>query len=121
MDNYKKPRNSGRLDSFTVNNKSTNKSCGDVIEVFLQIENNKIKDIKYEAQGCAMSVAAMSIFSTKIKRKDLDEILKITDEDFFDIINIHPTLSRIKCVLLGLGTIKEAINKLKSESDKNAK
>ena len=98
MDNYKYPKNIGKLNTFNIENKSTNMSCGDEIELFLKIENNIVREISYLPKGCAMSVASMSILSDKVKGKDIDYLLSLEEEDYFELINIFPTISRLKCV-----------------------
>ncbi|MDD3263680.1 MAG: iron-sulfur cluster assembly scaffold protein [Candidatus Nanoarchaeia archaeon] len=119
MDNYKYPKNTGKLEKFNIENKSSNISCGDEIEIFLDIQDNLIKDISYLAKGCAMSVASMSLFSDKIKGKSIEYVLNLSEEEYFELINIFPTISRVKCVLLGLKTLKEAIIQFKSQNKFN--
>lgn len=118
IDHYKNPRNYGKIEN-SINLENKNISCGDEIEIFLKIKDNKIEDVKHITNGCTMCTASMSIFSSKIKNKDINELEKIDEDEFFDIVGIQPTLSRFKCVTLPLESVKKAIKKYKEDENEN--
>ena len=81
MDHYKSPRNFGSLENPTIKHIEYNPLCGDKIEISLLIENGK----------------------------SIDEIKNLTKEDVFNMLSIHLSPVRMKCALLGLDTLKNAI------------
>lgn len=78
MDHYKNPRNKGALDGDTVTIEMNNPSCGDRIEVHLSLEDDIIKDIKFEGEGCSISLASASMMTQAIKGKKLTEALSMS-------------------------------------------
>lgn len=109
LDHYKSPRNWGKLGKDSIKANVENSSCGDEIELFLQIENDKVVDVKFEAVGCAISIASMSILSEKIKGKSLDQLSKISENDILNDLNMPKTSGRIKCATLSLDALKELV------------
>ena len=67
LDLYKNPNNQGILENVTHQASKFNSLCGDEIKVFLHVENNVVKDVKFEANGCAISIASASMLTDKIK------------------------------------------------------
>ena len=110
LDHYKNPRNFKKLKNSTNNAFLDNVTCGDEMEVFLKIENEIIKDISFEARGCAISIAAMSMLSEKVKDKKISEVKKITDEDVLKMLGMEKETPRIKCALLGIQTLRKALS-----------
>lgn len=110
LDHYKNPRNLKKLSSFTNTASLSNVTCGDEMEVFLKIENEKIKDISFQARGCAISIAAMSMLSENIKGKKIDEIEEITDEFVLKMLGLEKETPRVKCALLGIQTLRKALS-----------
>jgi len=111
MDHYKNPRFKGILDKsdVSVHQKEANHSCGDVLELDLQIRKNKIKKMAFHGQGCAISQSAMSILLDEIKDMTLDEILALTKEDIYEMLGVPISARRSKCANLGLLTLQNAI------------
>lgn len=77
FDHSMHPRNFGSLDNCTGSVELRNPSCGDIIKVFVNIEDDVIKDIKYTCVGCTISKASTSIMSQDIKGKNVDDAKKI--------------------------------------------
>lgn len=105
MDHVRHPRNAGRMVRATLKTKAINRFCGDEGDFFLKIEKEKIRDIKFEIEGCILSKAAMSIFSEDIKGKSIKRVIKFKDSDMFKLIGFTPSPSRIKCALFGFEAI----------------
>jgi len=108
---YKNPNNFGELNNFTHEYHEFNQICGDEIIVQLIIENEKVKDIKFNGAGCAISVASASLITDYVKNKDIKEISKLNIEDIKKLLGIEISPGRVKCATLALETIKRAINK----------
>ena len=109
LDHYKNPRNFGKIENATVHHHEYNPLCGDEIEMFLVIKDNKIADIKINGHGCAISQASASMLTEKIKGKSLDELKKLTKEDLLEMLGIPLSPVRLKCALLSLDTFKNAL------------
>lgn len=85
-----------------------NLSCGDEIIVYLKITNGLVEQVGYEAEGCAISIAAASMLSDELAGKSVSEILKLDLEYMLSLMGIPLTMSRYKCATLGLEAVKAA-------------
>jgi nitrogen fixation NifU-like protein len=111
IDHYKTPRNFGELKGDTVSSRAENPSCGDSISMSVRIEDNKIKDIKFSGNGCAISIASASMLTDKVKGM---EMLKIVDLDFEfvqEMLGIKVTEARKRCAMLPLNVLKKIVLK----------
>ncbi len=111
LDHYKNPRNKGVLKDAKLSFKSLNSTCGDQIEVFLRIEEGKIKKINFEGNGCAISIAAISILSEALLEKKVSEVLKLDLSAVQSLLGIEISARRHKCALIGLKAIQGALKK----------
>ena len=110
LDHYKNPRNSGRIEGASVIHHEYNPLCGDKLEMFLVIDENKrIADVKIHPNGCAISVASASMLSEEIKGKHIDELKKMAKERILEMLGIPISPVRLKCALLSLDTLKNSI------------
>lgn len=103
---YHHPLNTGKLSHYTHTAEQLNPLCGDEIKVYLNIANGKIKDLRYEARGCMIFMAAASILSEEIKEKTIKKVQKITKEHIEKLLGAKVSPAREQCVLLALNTIK---------------
>lgn len=111
LDLYKNPNNFGDLPNFTHEYHEFNPLCGDEIIVQLIIKENKVKDIKFQGHGCAISIASASLLTDKIKNKPIKEIQKLNFEDIKKLLGIDITYQRIKCATLALEAVKRTTSK----------
>jgi len=110
LDHYKNPRNFGKIENASVHHHEYNPLCGDEIDMFLLIdENKKIVDVKVYPRGCAISVASASMLSEEVKGKNIEELKIITKEDILEMLGIPISPVRLKCALLSLDTLKNSI------------
>jgi len=80
LDHNKKPRNFGVLDPFTHDAHGHNPLCGDDYHVYLFVDGDVVKDIRFDGAGCAISKAAASMMTSRIKGKTLDEARTLVEE-----------------------------------------
>lgn len=80
LDHNKKPRNFGRIDAHNHDAHGYNPLCGDDYEIFVFVEDDVVKDISFDGAGCAISKAAASMMTAKVKGKPVDEALKYVEE-----------------------------------------
>jgi len=114
LDHYKNPQNVGKLggDKKTLSSNRANVGCGDVItvELLLGEDMKTIQDIKWQGQGCVISISAMSLLSEYIKGKNIEEINQLKDSDMLDLLGLDEiSPGREKCLLLSLRAVKEAL------------
>ncbi len=100
------------LTNFDYVGEAGNDHCGDNIKVTLKVDkNNKIEDIGYSADGCAVSQSYMSMLSERLIGKDTSIIDKIDDSFVKNLIDIELTPSREKCATVGLRALKNLVQK----------
>ena len=120
LDHYKNPRNAGTLPGATNTYHDNNPLCGDEITMSLLIDDDKVKDVRFEGKGCAISQASASILTEEIKGKTLDEVKAIDRQHVLENLGIPISPARVKCALLGLKTLKGAAWGLSEWPDETA-
>jgi NifU-like protein involved in Fe-S cluster formation len=80
MDVFKNPKNVGEIENADGVGLVGNESCGDIMQIFLKIENNIIVDAKFKTFGCAAAIATSSMATEMIKGKSIKEALQITNK-----------------------------------------
>ncbi|MGC8497260.1 MAG: Fe-S cluster assembly sulfur transfer protein SufU [Thermoplasmata archaeon] len=111
LEHYKNPRNFGTIEHAQVDEKGSNTSCGDEIELYLKINNNVVEDVKFYGKGCAISQASASILTELIKGKTLEELDNFKSEDLLKELGITLTPVRLKCALLSYEVLKRGLEK----------
>lgn len=107
IDLYENPLNFGSLEPSDFTYEEDNPLCGDVIRIYVRIDDdNRIADVKWSGEGCAISQASASLLTEDIKGKTLDEIKAYNKEDLLDLLGIQLSMTRIKCALLSLKVLK---------------
>lgn len=106
---YKEPHNYGALEGETHTQHKNNPVCGDETTVHIIVQDEKIKDIRFEGKGCAISIASASMVTDAVKESTLDEVRALNQQDILDLIKIPVGPARMKCALLCLEAIKDAI------------
>jgi nitrogen fixation protein NifU and related proteins len=107
LDHYRNPRNKGKLPQADVSTHDSNPLCGDEIDIHLKVEQGKIKDIKFEGRGCAISQASASMLTEMVMDKPLTAVKDLVKDDILEnigLVNLGP--ARIKCALLSLKVLK---------------
>jgi nitrogen fixation NifU-like protein len=107
LDHYRNPRNKGKLQQADISTHDSNPLCGDEIDIHLKVEQGKIKDIKFEGRGCAISQASASMLTEMVMDKPLTAVKDLDKQDILEnigLMNLGP--ARIKCALLSLKVLK---------------
>lgn len=118
LDYYRHPRNYGKLDNPSIQAKDTNPLCGDVVEIQIQLDNQKkAMEIRFNGKGCAISQASASMLTEMVQGKTLEEIRGIGSEKILEALGT-PDLghTRIKCALLSLKVLKTGVYSFLGES-----
>ncbi len=125
LQHSKKPKNFGKIEC-SCHSYGKNPSCGDELNIYMDIKNEIIENISFIGEGCALSVSATSLLTEKIKGKNIEDTKKLlNDFSLFitDGIELDKSLEplhifkgvknfplRIKCVMLSCRTIQNIIN-----------
>jgi nitrogen fixation protein NifU and related proteins len=118
LDHYRNPRNKGKLVDADVSIHDSNPLCGDEIDIHLKVEEGKIKNIKFEGRGCAISQASASMLTEMVIEKPLSAVKEIAKNDILEnigLLNLGP--ARIKCALLSLKVLKMGMVRYYTDKD----
>jgi nitrogen fixation NifU-like protein len=113
LDHYKNPRGHGLLDAPDAQAEGQNPLCGDEVTVSLRYDGDTIADVGFEGRGCAISQAATSMLTEIVVGKTADEVARMPKEELLEEIGIPLSPVRLKCAILGFGTLKVALHKSK--------
>jgi nitrogen fixation NifU-like protein len=108
LDHYRNPRNFGHLERVDAAAEDLNPLCGDKIRFELELEDGRVKDVRFSGKGCAISQASASMLSEAIKGEKLEDVARWTREAVLESVGIGISPARLKCALLGLKVVKSA-------------
>ncbi len=109
LDHYRNPRNAGVLEHPDASFEDLNPLCGDKIRMDLRIKDGVVEDVKFKGRGCAISQASTSLLTEEIKGKKVSDIDRIGKDDVLANLGINISAARLKCALLGLKVLKQAL------------
>ena len=108
MDHFKNPRNVGVIEDANGIGEVGNAKCGDIMKIYLKIENDIIVDVKFETFGCGSAIASSSMATELIKGKPLSEALTLTNKAVAEALDGLPAY-KMHCSVLAEEAIKRAI------------
>ena len=110
IDLYENPLNFGKLEPADISYEEDNPLCGDVIQIDVRLDDeNRIVDVKWHGQGCAISQASASLLTEEIKGKTVDEVKSYTKDELLELLGIQLSMTRVKCALLSLKVLKAGV------------
>lgn len=117
LDHYKNPKNKGKIITADISKKDSNPLCGDEIEIAIKLDDKRknIEEIKFDGNGCVISMACASILAEYLEGKSIAEASNISREDFLSMLELNLTPTRVKCAMLALNTMKKGIIEYKSK------
>ena len=122
MDHFMNPRNVGIMEDADGVGEVGNAKCGDIMKIYLKIENDIITDVKFNTFGCGSAIASSSMATEMIKGKPLSEALELTNKAVAEALDGLPA-HKLHCSVLAEEAIKSAIkdyyDKNNIEYDKN--
>lgn len=108
MDHFRNPRNIGVIEDANGIGEVGNAKCGDIMRIYLKIEDEMIKDVSFETFGCGSAIASSSMATELIKGKPLSEALQLTNKAVTEALDGLPT-HKIHCSVLAEEAIKLAV------------
>ncbi len=108
MDHFRNPRNVGVIENADGVGEVGNPVCGDIMKIYLKIENDIIADVKFETFGCGSAIASSSMATELIKGKSLSEALTLTNKAVAEALDGLPA-HKMHCSVLAEEAIKKAI------------
>lgn len=107
IDLYEHPLNYGTLEPNDFSYEEDNPLCGDVIRMDVRLDDEqRIADVKWSGDGCAISQASASLLTDEIRGLTLDEVKEFPKERILELIGVPLSMARVKCALLSLKVLK---------------
>ena len=119
MDHFRNPRNVGVIEDANGIGEVGNAKCGDIMKMYLKIENDIVEDVKFETFGCGSAIASSSMATEMIKGKPLSEVRELTNKAVAEALDGLPDY-KMHCSVLAEEAIKSALEdyeKRKSEEN----
>ena len=117
MEHFRNPRNTGEFANPSGVGSVGNPACGDVMKIYIMVEDDILVDIKYKTFGCAAAIASSSIASVLVKGKKLSEAEKLSRQDVADALDGLPE-EKMSCSNLAPDAIRAAIADFKSKTNR---
>lgn len=108
IDHFNNPRNMGEIENADAVGTVGNAKCGDIMRIYLNIEDNIIKDVKFKTFGCGAAVATSSMATELVKGKTIQEALKITNRAVMEALEGLPP-AKVHCSVLAEEAIHAAL------------
>ena len=117
MDHFMNPRNVGEIEDASGVGTVGNAKCGDIMKIFIKVENDVIVDVKFKTFGCGAAIATSSRATEMVMGKTLDEALSITNKMVAESLGGLPA-AKIHCSVLAEEALQAAIQDYKSKLEK---
>ncbi len=108
LDHWRRPRNKGRLPAPDREAVEANALCGDVVRMQLELEGTRVSAAMFDGQGCAISQAAASLLTERIKGKPVGQLAQLADQEMLSALG-ELTSTRSSCALLALWALRQAL------------
>lgn len=116
MDHFANPRNVGEIEEASGVGEVGNPTCGDIMRIYIDVEDNIIQDIKFKTFGCGAAIATSSICTELVKGKTVDEALALTNKNVADALGGLPA-NKMHCSNLAADALHVAIANYKNKQD----
>ena len=116
MEHFLNPRNVGVIEDADAVGEVGNARCGDIMKMYLKIENDVIEDVKFETFGCASAIASSSMATELIKGKPVSEAMELTNKAVAEALDGLPA-HKLHCSVLAEEAIKKALENYYDKGD----
>jgi nitrogen fixation protein NifU and related proteins len=119
IDHYQHPRNKGRMDDADVQLGGGNPGCGDLITMYVKIDDDdRLDSVTFEGDGCTISQAGGSIVTELAQGLTLDEVKALGLEEINEEMGEEVVKSRVRCATLALGTLQAAVDQFRRDRER---
>jgi len=108
MDHFANPRNVGEIEDANAVGQVGNAKCGDIMKIYMDIEDNIIKEVKFKTFGCGAAIATSSMATEMVKGKTVEEALELTNKAVMEALGGLPA-EKVHCSVLAEEAIRAAI------------
>lgn len=108
MDHFQNPRNMGEIEDASGVGTVGNAKCGDIMRIFLDIQDNVIQDVKFKTFGCGAAVATSSMATELVKGKTVEEAMRVTNKAVMEALDGLPK-AKVHCSLLAEEALQAAL------------
>ena len=108
MEHFTNPRNVGEIENADGIGEVGNAKCGDIMKMYLKIDGDIVKDIKFKTFGCGSAIASSSMATELIKGKTIDEVMKLTNKSVVEALDGLPPV-KVHCSVLAEQAVKAAL------------
>lgn len=116
MDHFMNPRNVGEIEGANAVGQVGNAKCGDIMKMYMDIEDGVIKDVKFKTFGCGAAIATSSMATEMVKGKTVEEALKLTNKAVMEALDGLPP-EKVHCSVLAEEAIHSALEDYNSRQD----
>jgi len=117
MDHFMNPRNVGKIEDADGVGEVGNAKCGDIMKIYIKVDNDIITDVKFNTFGCGSAIASSSMATELIKGKPVSEALELTNKAVAEALDGLPA-HKLHCSVLAEEAIKAAIEDYESKKAK---
>lgn len=108
MDHFQNPRNVGKMENADGIGEVGNAKCGDIMKMYIKVEDNIISDVKFNTFGCGSAIATSSMATEMIKGKKIEEALELSNKAVVEALDGLPA-NKIHCSVLAEEAVKAAV------------
>jgi nitrogen fixation NifU-like protein len=119
LDHYQNPRHKHRLEDADTQLGGGNPGCGDLITIYLKVDDDRITEASFEGEGCTISQAGGSIVTEMLPGMTLQEVQELGTSTMVDEMGEDIVKSRVRCATLALGTAQAAVEQLLGERNRD--
>jgi nitrogen fixation protein NifU and related proteins len=112
LEHYRRPHNFGVIADPTASHEGANPLCGDRITMMLGVRDGVVERVGFTGRGCAISQASASLLTDEIKGKPVAQVAALNGDDVLELLGIDISPARLKCAMLSLDTLQQALGDL---------
>lgn len=116
MEHFRNPRNTGVIENADGVGEVGNAKCGDIMKIYLKIEDDIIEDARFETFGCASAIASSSMATELIKKRPVSEALALTNQAVVEALDGLPA-HKVHCSVLAKEAIEKALQDYYGKQD----
>jgi len=117
---FQNPKNAGGMKGANAVGKVGNSACGDIMKIYLKVEDGVIEDARFKTFGCCAAIASIEVACDLIKGKTLEEAVQVTNKDVFEVLGELPP-QKIHCSVLAEEAIRAAVENYHERLEKDTK